>query len=717
MFAEDFLNRLTEPQREAVTHADGPLLVLAGAGSGKTRAITHRAAYLAATVARADQILAITFTNKAAGEMAERIGALGVGGRLLACTFHSLCARLLRQYGEAVGVKPNFSIFDESDRKAAIREAVAACELRADNWQPGMVQNAISDAKNKMLGPEDFAAEAGDFAERTIARIYEAYQDMLRAQNACDFDDLLLLTAKMLGAHDNVRNELSERFRYLLIDEYQDTNHAQYLIATRLASAHRNICATGDPDQSIYAWRGANIQNILDFEKDFPDARIVRLEQNFRSSGAILSAASTLIANNRRRKHKDLWTAGEHGEAVRVWTCDDERQEAAKIAEDVSAYIEGGGQPGDVAIFYRINAMTRVLEDRLRIANIPYQIARGVEFYGRKEIKDTLAYLRAIVNPADDTSILRAVNTPARGIGKVSLDRLRAFASVNGLTLSQAVEQADDISELKSARAKIRPFGKLLAELRDMPQRPVRDVVEAVLKKSGIESELRGEGDIENDRIANVYELVTAARQYDIDNPDGSLTEWLHQVSLVSDVDSVALGGGAVTLMTLHAAKGLEFPVVFIVGLEEGLLPHRRALHGSEDELEEERRLCFVGMTRAMRRLTLSHALYRMVRGLTERSVASRFLKELPGDEIERQASRVERDRSTAHLGSQYELDEPHEVSEFGPGRRVRHDEYGDGTVLALEPRGRSIYIRVHFDDHGPRSFALQHAPIVALEC
>ena len=521
----------------------------------------------------------------------------------------------------------------------------------------------------------------------------------------------------MLGEHQAVREELSDRrFRYLLIDEYQDTNHAQYLIAAALASVHRNICATGDPDQSIYAWRGADIQNILDFEADYPEAKVVRLEQNFRSSGAILSAASTLISHNERRKHKELWTEDQRGVPVQVWSCEDERDEASRVARVIQDYCDAGGQAGDIAIFYRINAMTRVLEDHLRRDHIPYQIARGVEFYGRKEIKDVLAYLRTLVNPADDLAVTRALNTPPRGIGKVTIERLRFFAHENGISLGDAVARAGEIAELKSAARKVKPFAELLAGLRDLPVRPVRTIVEKTLRDSGLEAMFRGEDAVDNEQLANVEELVTAARQYDIENPDGSLGDWLHQISLVSDVDSVNLSGGAVTLMTLHAAKGLEFPMVFIAGLEEGMLPHRRALQGDSDALEEERRLCFVGMTRARQRLVLTHARYRMIRGVTERTLASRFIGELPREEIDEKEYRLDRDRSTAHLGHQYEVDLPHDLSEFSIGSRVRHEEYGDGTILGLEQIGRSIYIRVLFDDYGRRKFALEHAPLVVIE-
>jgi len=726
MYHEDLLDGLTEPQRQAVTHTEGPLLVLAGAGSGKTRVITRRAAHIARTVARPDQVLAITFTNKAAGEMRERIADLGVGGRMWVCTFHSLCARLLREYGHALDIRPGFSIFDESDRRSLIKDAIAACDLRAENWKPRTALAVISDAKNKMLTPESFAEQAYDFNDKTFARVYEEYQRALREQNACDFDDLLMYVATLLDKNDAIRDELSDRFRYLLIDEYQDTNRAQYLIATRLSESHRNICATGDPDQSIYAWRGADIRNILDFEADYTDATVVRLEQNFRSTGAILSAASSLISKNEQRKHKDLWTDGEQGTPVAVWDCEDEREEAEAIANDIRSHLDGGGQGSDIAIFYRVNALSRVLEDALRAANVPYQIARGVEFYSRKEIKNVLAWLRTLVNPADEIAVHRALGAPTRGIGKTTTSRLVSFARGAGITMGEAIAVAGEIPTLKTARTrkKLAEFANIVAELRAMPPRPVRDVVQAMLKKSGMEESLSEGDDTDNERLTNVYELINAAQQYDLDNPEGSLAEWLHQISLVSDADSVQLSGGPVTLMTLHTAKGLEFPIVYVVGLEESLLPHARAIMGGDDELEEERRLCFVGMTRAMRKLTLSSAQYRMVRGITERTLSSRFLRELPQDEIERFDFETEDEGySTSHLGRHNRnsgqmdgVEDGFSGEDYYPGCRVRHDEYGEGEVIGLDQRAQTTYVRIHFKHYGERKFALEHVSLYILE-
>lgn len=713
MSHDDLLENLTDAQREAVLHTEGPLLVLAGAGSGKTRVITRRAVHIARTVARPDQVLAITFTNKAAGEMRERIWGLGVAGRMWVCTFHSLCARLLREYAEAAGLASNYTIVDQADRRQVLRDAIQQCGLDAMNWQPRSVEVRISDAKNRLIGPDEFEAQAFDYSTKTVARIYHRYQQLLCEQQACDFDDLLMRMAGLLQCDESVCRELSERFRYLLIDEYQDTNRAQYIIASRLASLHRNICATGDPDQSIYAWRGADLRNILDFEADYPEACVVRLEQNFRSTGAILSAASTLIDHNTQRKHKTLWTSGDVGMPVRVWSCDDELMEAARIAEDIERQLSDGTEPGDIAIFYRINALSRVLEDALRTRHLPYQIARGIEFYGRKEIKDVLAYLRIIQNPADETALFRAMGAPSRGIGRVTMDRIRAERQRLGGDFDAALGKIR--SDKGAAARKVGAFADLLSSLRAIPLRPVQAVVEAVLRESGLEKSLADAGDIDNDSLANVYELVNAARQFDAENPEGTLEDWLQQISLVSDADSLA-EGGAITLMTLHTAKGLEFPYVYMVGLEDGLLPHQRAMQGDLLELEEERRLCFVGMTRAMQLLTLSHAKYRMVRGITERTRASRFLNELPQDELARSVFESDRDRSVAHLGRTHDPFRRMGGDGYYPGQRVRHDEYGEGEVVGLEPRGRSLYVRIYFGEYGERSFACEHVSLYVME-
>lgn len=712
---DPLLADLTEPQRLAVLHRDGPLLVLAGAGSGKTRVITRRAAKLAEAVG-AHHVLAITFTNKAADEMRQRIADLGVGRGMWVLTFHALCARLLRMYADRVGLQPNYTIFDQADRHGVIREAIEDCGLSSDNWRPRTVEEIISRAKNEMQSPEEFAAAARDFTERTVARVFKRYEALLAERNAVDFDDLLVRTAGLLRGSADVREELEARFRYVLIDEYQDTNHAQYLIARGLTSIHRNICATGDPDQSIYGWRGADIRNILEFERDYPDANVVRLEQNFRSTQSILSAAGALIAKNRRRKKKSIWTENETGERVRFWNCADEHDEAERIARDILACRDGGGSPGECAVFYRVSSLTRVLEDALRRAGLPYQIARGVEFYNRKEIKDLLSYLRVMVNPADEPACIRAVNTPARGIGKTTVQRLVDFAREKGITLRAAMAQAGQIAALKSAAKKVKAFADLLDELCRLPPTPVRDVIEAVLKRSGLERALKADPDPEKSALGNVEELVSAAAEYDQANAAGSLPEWLAQVSLVNDQDAIDLAGGAVTMMTLHAAKGLEFPQVYIAGLEERLLPHERAMNDRKDGMEEERRLFFVGMTRAMKRLTLSRAGYRRLRGYSERTVISAFMHEVPRDELEWHdfTGGADRDRRGDAFDDDYSQD--YDEQEWTRGRLVRHKRYGIGRVVSFEMARGAPWVRVKFTAYGEKSFSLQYAELEVIE-
>ncbi len=707
MRPEALLTDLTPPQVEAVTHRDGPLLVLAGAGSGKTRTITRRVAYLALGGVKPWHILAITFTNKAANEMRERIQATGVGRGVMVATFHALCARLLREYGDRARITSNYSIFDQADRLRAIKEAIVRADLSTEQFAPSAVEAEISRAKNKLQTAEAYATEASDWSTRTMARVYTAYEALLVEQNALDFDDLLMRMALLLRSDEQLRDELEDRFRYVLIDEYQDTNHAQYVIAHSLAMKRQNICATGDPDQSIYAWRGADISNIMEFEQDYPNAKVVRLEQNWRSTKAILSAASRLISANRQRRRKDLWTDNPQGEPVRVVECVDAEDEAAFVAETITE-MRDDRSLSDFAVFYRVNAMTRVLEGALRREGIAYQIARGVEFYNRKEIKDALAYLRLIVNPADEVALLRVINEPARGIGKTSVQRLIAHARVNGITAFGAACQADRIESLKRSAGKVMAFAKMVRDWQEQPQASVQSALEIVLLDSGMQAVLDKAGP-GSDQLENVNELISAAAEYDEAQPDGSLEEWLHQISLVSDVDGVDESVGAVTLMTLHAAKGLEFKVVFVVGLEEGLLPHGRAVSPTArpEEMEEERRLCFVGMTRAQERLIMSRARYRTLRGVTERMTESRFLEELPRGELDTSV-REESDEDF----DEWSQAEPGELTRLRKGQLVRHPMFGFGRVTWVDALGPRTRAGVRFNTGVEKTLVLEYAKL-----
>ncbi|HEY1629424.1 MAG TPA: UvrD-helicase domain-containing protein, partial [Tepidisphaeraceae bacterium] len=714
--------------RQAATHVDGPLLIVAGAGSGKTRVITRRVAYLISQGIVPASILAITFTNKAAGEMKQRVSSvldrpLRDFGQLdqpwpMICTFHSLCLRILRHYATRIGLPANFSIFDSADQTRLLKEALKSLEISSTNFPPGSVHSAISKAKNELVSPEAYAQTAGDFYTRTVARVYTKYQQLLQQNSALDFDDLLLRATLSLREHREVLAELQERFQYLLIDEYQDTNHVQYVLAHALALKHRNICVVGDPDQSIYAWRGADIQNILDFETDYPDAKVVRLEQNYRSTKTILAIASKLIAKNTQRKDKSLWTENEQGERAKLILAQDEYDEAESIVKELKQIHERGVDWNEMAIFYRMNALSRVMERALFNAKIPYQIARGVEFYGRKEIKDVLAYLRVIANPADEISLQRIVNVPTRGIGDSSIKQIQTWAFANGLSLFDAMARANEINGL-STRAvnSIAQFINLVEAWRHLAAAPpggassVRALMEDVVKRSGMEAALKKLGGEEQEEIANVNELITSAAEYDSQNTQGSLQDYLSQVSLVSDVDHLKDAGGAVTLMTLHAAKGLEFPIVAMMGLEEGCLPHARA-RDNPSELEEERRLCFVGITRAQKRVILSKAGYRTMRGLRERTVTSPFLNEMPQDAFE----------VIDHSGMQrYERsDVQHEPSSesqsgFRSGQLVRHPTFGMGRIEEITALGSQTRAVVKFNSAGRKTLILQYAKLEAV--
>jgi DNA helicase-2/ATP-dependent DNA helicase PcrA len=783
---QQLLEDLTPEQREAATHVDGPLLIIAGAGSGKTRVITRRVAYLIGQGIPPWSILAITFTNKAAGEMKERVSKvldrpLYDFGKLdqrwpTICTFHSLCLRVLRHYAGQIGLPANFSIFDTSDQTKLIKDAIKSLDISTTNFTPGSVHGAISNAKNKLLTADQYARNAGDFFSKTVARVYVKYQKLLEANNALDFDDLLLRTAAAFRDHPAVLQELQDRFQYVLIDEYQDTNHAQYVIAHALALRHRNMCVVGDPDQSIYAWRGADIQNILDFETDYPDAKVVRLERNYRSTKTILAIASDLIDRNRLRKKKTLWTENPQGMKARLFLCQDERDEAQTIAQQMRQLNEQGVEWNKMAIFYRMNALSRVMEDALRNLNMPYVMARGVEFYNRKEIKDTLAYLRVIANPNDEVSLTRIVNVPTRGIGDASVKQMQTWAIANGTTLWGAMEQAGRVTGLSARAVKatggfvemVRRWRKMAghiagqgdkgarvqgdepgdtlfvgsasadgivvapvapgnsevpsAEADPTPARivvgakgPVTRLMEDVVRRSGLEELLKKDKTAEEtgeSGLDNINSLITSAAEYDAGNPEASLTEYLNMVSLVSDTDHMKGSGGAITMMTLHAAKGLEFPVVAMIGLEEGILPHSRS-RGNQTELEEERRLCFVGITRAQERLLLSKAAYRTIRGLRERTISSPFLNEMPeaavevtdrtGLDFDEPSDRGERRRLA-------EVESERRLAGFRKGQLVRHPTFGLGRITELGQLGQNTRAVIEFNAVGRKTLYIEYA-------
>lgn len=704
---DSLLRDLTEPQRQAVTHVDGPLLIVAAAGSGKTRVITRRVAYLMSLGIEPRSILAITFTNKAAGEMKQRISAdsprpIHDWGRLdqawpIIATFHSLCLRILKHYAPAIGLPPNFSVYDSSDQMHLIKDAIKALDVPMHNLTPGMIHGTISNAKNRLINAEEYAQSALDRYTQVVAQVYRKYQQLLTAANALDFDDLLQRTVRAMQEHPAILAELQERFKYILIDEYQDTNHAQYVLVHALAMKHHNICVVGDPDQSIYAWRGADIGNILDFERDYPDATVIRLEQNYRSTKSILAIAEFLISHNRRRKEKRLWTENDAGERALLLLCRDEHDEAHAVAEELARLHGEGTAWNQMAIFYRMNALSRVMEDALRRKQIPYQIARGVEFYNRKEIKDVLAYLRVIANPNDEVSLSRIVNVPTRGIGDGALKHMQAHAVGTG-GLWQAMREAGQIPGL-SARAvnSVGQFVKMINSFRSPPDgssRTMRSLMEQVIQRSGIEQMLRKEDPDAEDQLANVAELVSAAAEFDTEQPEGSLSDYLAQVSLVSDADHMDGSGGAVTLMSLHAAKGLEFPVVAIIGMEEGCLPHSRAME-NEEQLEEERRLCFVGITRARQRLILSKAARRQIRGISGYTATSQFLAQMPREML----NIVTHERAESYS-------QESELNEFHIGQSVKHPAFGVGRIVDLS--GKKAV--VDFPRSGRKTLVLEFA-------
>ncbi len=765
--AEELLEGLTAPQREAVEHVDGPMLVLAGPGSGKTRVITRRIAHLVRVCGVPPwNVLAITFTNKAAGEMRERVSQLLTERQARAATvstFHALCARLIRQYAERVGLPPGYSIYDTADQKNAIKAALSELEINPKNFPPASMLGAISNAKNELQDAKAFAAAAGDFYSRTVAKVYTKYTQVLERNAAVDFDDLLLKTVQLLRDHRDALEELRYRFQYVLIDEYQDTNHAQFMIATSLGGPPEteqggskssggggNLMVTGDPDQSIYGWRGANIRNILDFEAQFPDAKIVRLEQNYRSTKTILKAADALISNNAARKHKSLFTENADGDPVRVVTCYDGNHEASWVVEQLRRYRETHGIPwSGMAIFYRINSLSRVMEDALRNAGVPYQIARGTAFYDRKEIKDAMAYLRFVANPADEVTCFRVINTPARGISDatikamqahalthdvpvyVLLDRPELLGAVNARAQAALGKFGTTVRKWREAVGFVESMGRLSGRAEDEGEHtreiPLRQFAEDVLRESGLEAFYRNDkSDPDQERLANLGELISSVQQFEEEftlnlEMDGVAAEpslrekllaFLERVALVSDIDGLESDHGAVTLMTLHAAKGLEFPVVAMLAFEDGLLPHERA-NTNPSELEEERRLAFVGITRAERHLMLTHARYRTVFGQTMPTIPSRFINELPPDCLEVldvADEALDLDDVDAVMGSARRSRASKQALAFPVGSAVRHPQFGLGRVLKVDAAGAHSRAKIDFVTAGSKTLVLEYA-------
>ncbi len=641
------LEGLNEPQREAVAHFEGPLLILAGAGSGKTRVLTHRVAYLIQVHGvRPDEIVAITFTNKAAGEMKERIERLvgSVARTMWISTFHSMCARLLRREAERIGYKSSFTIHDEDDRRRLIKRCLEELNVDPKRFPPDALARQISDAKNQLIGPAELGERLGGRFAQVAADVYALYEKRHAEMNAMDFDDLLMKTVQALEAYPDRLAHYQRAFRFVLIDEYQDTNHAQYRLANLLAGGSHNLAVVGDDDQSIYSWRGADIRNILEFERDYPEAKVIRLEQNYRSTQKILNAANAVVTHNRRRKGKSLWTPRGEGSLVQVVEVNDERAEAQFVASEVQKLLDGEAgaerpyRPDEIAVLYRTNAQSRALEEQFGRYAIGYQVIGGPRFYERAEIRDAIAYLTVLVNPDDAQRLLRIVNVPRRGIGATSLQRLQAYATTMGMSLWEAMRGVEDVPGISGVALNgLLGFVRLIEGLQaGIAGRPAAEVVRSVLEESGYEAALKAQRTLEAEgRLENLEELVGVAAEYDRRSEEPGLGGFLQEISLYSDSDALADASSLLTLMTLHNAKGLEFPVVFLVGMEEGVFPHQRAL--DEQNVEEERRLAYVGITRAMDLLYLVHARARTLWGALQYNQPSRFIDEIPAEYCERQ--------------------------------------------------------------------------------
>lgn len=725
---QSLLDGLNREQQQAVQHTEGPLLILAGAGSGKTKVLTVRIAYLLAQGVNPYEILAITFTNKAAKEMKSRVeGLVGdVANRIWLSTFHSFCAKFLRfELDNFLGYNSNFTIYDTSDSQVVIKAALKALNLDDKYYPVGAMISAISDAKNKLMFASDYRKQARDFYQQKVADVYEYYERELRKNNALDFDDLLLVAVKLLQSNAAVLDKYSKRFKYVMIDEYQDTNHAQYLLAYLLSSHWKNIAVVGDADQSIYAWRGADIQNILDFEKDYPNCTSIKLEQNYRSTKIILDAANAVIDNNEGRPEKNLWTDKVEGAKIQHFTAQSEHEEAAFIGDTIVKKHDIHGVPyGDMAILYRTNAQSRVLEEALIKRALPYTMVGGTKFYDRKEIKDVLAYLRVLYNPFDDLSLLRIINVPKRSIGATTVSKLQDYARENGTSLFMTLTQLHLVDTIKGkTKEKLEEFGILIFTLvAEMDDKSVLDILEAILDRTGYLAQLEESTDPQDQaRAENIGELLSVAKDFQDTNPTGTVEDFLEQVALVNDVDSFEQEESKVTLMTLHAAKGLEFPIVFLGGLEEGLFPHSRTLMNPE-EIEEERRLAYVGITRAEKELYISNATTRTVFGRTSSYLPSRFIDEIPAELVDSLRAKrripddikptVPRHMSVASRPVTKPIIRNEVIADWKVGDTAIHSKWGNGKVVDVSGEGAGMKLTIEFPTQGVRVVMAKFAPV-----
>ena len=725
---QSLLDGLNREQQQAVQHTEGPLLILAGAGSGKTKVLTVRIAYLLAQGVNPYEILAITFTNKAAKEMKSRVeGLVGdVANRIWLSTFHSFCAKFLRfELDNFLGYNSNFTIYDTSDSQVVIKAALKALNLDDKYYPVGAMISAISDAKNKLMFASDYRKQARDFYQQKVADVYEYYERELRKNNALDFDDLLLVAVKLLQSNAAVLDKYSKRFKYVMIDEYQDTNHAQYLLAYLLSSHWKNIAVVGDADQSIYAWRGADIQNILDFEKDYPNCTSIKLEQNYRSTKIILDAANAVIDHNEGRPEKNLWTDKVEGAKIQHFTAQSEHEEAAFIGDTIVKKHDIHGVPyGDMAILYRTNAQSRVLEEALIKRALPYTMVGGTKFYDRKEIKDVLAYLRVLYNPFDDLSLLRIINVPKRSIGATTVSKLQDYARENGTSLFMTLTQLHLVDTIKGkTKEKLEEFGILIFTLvAEMDDKSVLDILEAILDRTSYLAQLEESTDPQDQaRAENIGELLSVAKDFQDTNPTGTVEDFLEQVALVNDVDSFEQEESKVTLMTLHAAKGLEFPIVFLGGLEEGLFPHSRTLMNPE-EIEEERRLAYVGITRAEKELYISNATTRTVFGRTSSYLPSRFIDEIPAELVDSLRAKrripddikptVPRHMSVASRPVTKPIIRNEVIADWKVGDTAIHSKWGNGKVVNVSGEGAGMKLTIEFPTQGVRVVMAKFAPV-----